>query len=219
MFIIILIIISLICLIVVFSKKSDNSVTDYSTDSDIEHSTETRTGVSGERIQVDVKKTLSSSETQTSGMISMTKSTWDVTENYNNYEPKPHRGLKPAAYYKVRGRNTATNRMKGAKVYAYDKDDAIERAKSQGLTDPFTVEYMDDNNPTTRQIECLRRNNIKMPVGATKDDISNILGVLFDEAEPIKQSTIDYVVNHNIVISPYSTEDAAQWEIAKQKNK
>ena len=219
MIIILLIVILFVCLIIVFSKKQDNPVSEYSTDSNIERSTKTRTGVNGEKIQVDIKKTLSNSETQTSGPISITKSTWDVSENYNNYEPKPHRGLKSAAYYKVRGRNTATNRMKSVKVYAYDKDNAIERGKDQGLTDPFTVEYMDDNNPTIKQIECLRRNNIKLPVGATKDDISNILSVLFDEEEPIKQSTLDYVINHNIVISPYSTEGAAQWQITKQESK
>lgn len=152
--------------------------------------------------------------TSNSGAVTMEKS---ITETcFNGYIPKPHPQLQPAYYYKVNGKNTLTNRRKTLTIYAYSEADAKRRAELQALAEPFNIERL-DNNPTERQIAAAKEAEILLPPNATKDDVSNIFGLLFDKEPEIKQDTVNYVIEHDIVISPYATQPRAEYIIKKSR--
>ena len=122
----------------------------------------------------------------------------------------PHR----YCFYKIKGKNPATNRRKSDYVVASTNASEDEIISRTYLLPPYEVEpYFDA--PTDGQLECAKKLEICLPDQATSNDVSCLISRCHEDYgdKIVSPELIDYAANYDMLISPYCSEIRAAREV------
>ena len=112
------------------------------------------------------------------------------------------------SYYEVSG-NNESGKSTFKIVCGTSEEDAIYKAKREGLMPPYTTKKTPAKPATERQIDCLRKNNISFPDEINKDIAHDILSRFFgdDSEEGPEPWLIDLAVRLNKSFTSYIGHD------------
>lgn len=138
----------------------------------------------------------------------------------------PSGGYSNSAVFEIQGRNPETGRMNKRKVNARTEREAIENAERQyGFTD-ISAKCIPFAPPTEAQLELSKRLRLHIPDGATKGDVSCMIGRMVESAvdvddpefmpiEGCSQDWADYFCDDGLTFSAYISIGSA-FELAEQ---
>ena len=136
----------------------------------------------------------------------------------------PSGGFSNTARFEIVGTNPKTGRKNKREVSAPTEQDAIIKVEKEfGFTDIETV-CIPFDKPTEPQLELANKIHVFIPEGATKNDVSVILGRMLDgnkdpedvDFKPLdgcSQKWADYLCSQGVHFSAYLSEESA-WNIA-----
>lgn len=138
----------------------------------------------------------------------------------------PSGGYSNNALFEIQGKNPKTGRVNKRKVGARTKCEAIERAEKQyGFTE-ISAKCIPFDPPTEAQLELSKRLRLYIPDGATKEDVSCMIGRMVEntldvddpEFAPIEscpQEWANYFCDDGLTFSAYISIESA-FELAEQ---
>lgn len=121
-------------------------------------------------------------------------------------KPDPNRGYTNLGEYEVRGINLKTNRSNKKRCVALSDEDAIAWARTNGLSDPITVNETPRCRASKYQIEALMRNGYRKDIDLlTNVDASAIMSYIEDgDQRRINQKEWQAACDAGFVISALS---------------
>lgn len=206
-------------LIIWLKNKKDNYNTyniedDYTPfNLDTIHNTNQSEYVSGKiETPIKVNRTLVKNYPEQNGLITASKCMYDVEEFFADLAPLPYRQYHT---YKLKGKNTATNRMKTISIDAYNEYDAIQKAKKIGFTEPFEI-LLDDAFATVRQKDFLRNLHLTVKSNYTIEDASCIISRTHEKESAPEKWLLEFADTNNIPFSLYATNTNVIRHIEKE---
>lgn len=105
--------------------------------------------------------------------------------------------------YIISGIYQSTKRRRTIELPAISEEEARLYAINQGLIEPLEIFEKPPDPPSVAQIEYASSLGAKVPLNASKQDLSAIIQKKLDSDSDPKQELIDYANHHKIIFSEY----------------
>nr|WP_054549360.1 hypothetical protein [Lysinibacillus sphaericus] len=118
--------------------------------------------------------------------------------------------------FEIKGKHFETKRIRTLKIEAITEEEAVIKAKDNGLETITSIEIIPFDQPTERQIEYAHSLGIQIPVNASQKDVSALISHAVEKDGIPNQGLVDYATNKKILFSKYIGKTALYNKIFSQ---